>query len=691
MNNFEELRNYLDNKITEINNTYNELVNDKGETIESLNARLEEIKDVLKGLRERVSAEDVSSMVENNDFNSKLSSIIHEYMPTVDDIHKMYNDILRISKMKLNDPQVMVSRDTVKDFVKRFESYVKDYEDKIVKLKRDIDSKKEEASREYRRVLDIINRGEYLSLDELNLVIDFINGLNLSDSVKLEFIINVSISNVELRERYESSKTSIEDTLLITAVEDKLQKVYDDKSSSIEKAITPLSDETSVSTLEQEVIPAVLNNRKTKDLKKIRRLRAKLEEIYGNDEYLPLYREVIDGSELSLSSRRVIYDSNGSSKWGIIYVDLCSLLNMEYTSDNVGEIFAIYKHILNEYKVYNEENEKKNSTKNSRQGRISSGNLNAKERANYDKELNAAIVIYETCSNENTLDDDYWDMVSLLGDAISNFRSLYGEYKAAFELASNTSINEEEFEIVKEDIWNIVKRLRSAYPEFKNDVDSFSRDIREFGKSDSDITLDNIDESILKNGKNFVIFLPYRGEECGTITYDHKEILDTDKKCVSYLTSGLISLYNKDYILGITQRDHKLLPPKQGSGIANYSEEVSPRIYRNNDVRFTYSYVSLSQHNRDLLKKEFGNDNDVKVILVIGSQIKHGNKREVGSIFNKRIANSIKDIRDINSLFYEDFSIENFERAKGLITHSYDIISSLKKEPTQIINRGEAR
>ena len=99
----------------------------------------------------------------------------------------------------------------------------------------------------------------------------------------------------------------------------------------------------------------------------------------------------------------------------------------------------------------------------------------------------------------------------------------------------------------------------------------------------------------------------------------------------------------------------------------------------------------MSQNNKELLKKHYGNDNDIKIVLLIGTKIKHENSREVGSSFNSRIASSIDDIRDINKLFYSDFTPEGFEQAKALIDESYKIISDLGKDPTRSTDRGEAR
>ena len=179
-----------------------------------------------------------------------------------------------------------------------------------------------------------------------------------------------------------------------------------------------------------------------------------------------------------------IYDSNGSSKWAIIYVDLCNLLEMNYTEDNVQEIFDIYRHILNEYNVYKEKKEKENKIKNSRQGMISSGNLNSNERSNYMRKIEEAEAIYDTCSKESTNDEDYWAIVSLLGDSISSFKKLYKDYEAAYELATKPDNSEESFALVKEEIWSIVKKLREAYPKFNKEVEHFKSEIESFNKPD---------------------------------------------------------------------------------------------------------------------------------------------------------------------------------------------------------------
>ena len=701
MNNFEEFNNYLDNKIEEIEKRYSGLVNDRGQSLNSLSVRLEQIKKVLEGLKKRRDIREIDDIDNDDIFDKELSDIIHEYMPTVNNISELYNNILRISKMETEDQQVAISKETVSSFIRRFESYVRDYEKKIRELRELIDNKKLEASYEYRKVKDMINRGDFLKEDELNMVIDFINNLDINDSLKLEFIVNVSIANAKLREEFINSNVNIEDALIVTTVQENLQKVYADK----EPPVNDLSDTSVKEDIKEdvpekenrEVTSVILNNRKNKDLKKIKKLRYKLESIYGDDEYLPLYKEALKDADLSLASRESVYDSNGSSKWAIIYVDLCNLLETEYTEDNVQEIFAIYKHILNEYRVYNEQKEKENKIKNSRQGMISSGNLNANERSNYKKKIDEAIAIYETCSAENTTNEDYWDMVSLLSNSISSFKKLYDDYEAAYDLAVNLDNSPDEFDIAKEDIWNIVKEIRKAYPEFKNDVESFKEGIKNFSKQEdekeqsSDKEFDISGDKGLKSGKNLVVFLPYRGELCGTIVNDQKEIMDTDRKCLGDLATGLKSFYSKDYILGITARDHKILPPKQGSGITDYADEVSPRTYRNRDIRFAYSYVSMSQNNRELLRKHYGNDNDIKIILLIGAMIKHGNSREVYSSFHSRIASSICDIRDINKLFYNDFTPEGFEQAMALIDESYKIISGLNEDPTRGIDRGEVR
>ena len=535
------------------------------------------------------------------------------------------------------------------------------------------------------------------------MVIDFINNLDINDSLKLEFIVNVSIANAKLREVFINSNVNIEDALIVTAVQENLQKAYADKElpatflsyTSIKEDIS--EDVPEKEEGEKEVTSVVLNNRKSKDLKRIKKLRYKLESIYGNDEYLPLYEEALRDADLSLASRVNIYDSNGSSKWAIIYVDLCNLLEMDYTEDNVQEIFDIYRHILNEYNVYKEKKEKENKIKNSRQGMISSGNLNSNERSNYMRKIEEAEAIYDTCSKESTNDEDYWAIVSLLGDSISSFKKLYKDYEAAYELATKPDNSEESFALVKEEIWAIVKKLREAYPKFNKEVEHFKSEIESFNKPDDIIGpngKDGIDisgDKGLSSGKNLVIFLPYRGELCGTIAKDQREIMDTDRKCLGDLVTGLKSFYGKAYILENTKRDHKLLPSKKGNGIPNYSDEVSPRTYRNRDIRFAYSYVSMSQNNKELLKKHYGNDNDIKIVLLIGTKIKHENSREVGSSFNSRIASTIDDIRDINKLFYSDFTPEGFEQAKALIDESYKIISDLDKDPTRSTDRGEAR
>ncbi len=701
MNNFEEFNNYLDNKIEEIEKRYSGLVDDRGQSLNSLSVRLEQIKRVLEELKQRKDIREIDDIDNDDIFDKELSDIIHEYMPTVNNISELYNNILRISKMETEDQQVAISKETVSSFIRRFENYVRDYEKKTRELRELIDNKKLEASYEYKKVKDMINRGDFLKEDELNMVIDFINNLDINDSLKLEFIVNVSIANAKLREEFINSNVNIEDALIVTMVQENLQKVYADK----EPPVNDLSDTSVKEDIKEdvpekenrEVTSVILNNRKNKDLKKIKKLRYKLESIYGDDEYLPLYKEALKDADLSLASRESVYDSNGSSKWAIIYVDLCNLLETEYTEDNVQEIFAIYKHILNEYRVYNEQKEKENKIKNSRQGMISSGNLNANERSNYKKKIDEAIAIYETCSAENTTNEDYWDMVSLLSNSISSFKKLYDDYEAAYDLAVNLDNSPDEFDIAKEDIWNIVKGIRKAYPEFKNDVESFKEGIRNFNTQDdekeqsSDKEFDISGDKGLSSGKNLVVFLPYRGEVCGTIVNDKKEIMDTDRKCLGDLATGLKSFYSKDYILGITARDHKILPPKQGSGITDYADEVSPRTYRNRDIRFAYSYVSMSQNNRELLRKHYGNDNDIKIILLIGAMIKHGNSREVYSSFHSRIASSIGDIRDINKLFYNDFTPEGFEQAKALIDESYKIISGLNEDPTRGIDRGEVR
>lgn len=709
MNNFEEFNNYLNNRIEEIENRYSGLVNDRGQSLNSLSVRLEQIKKVLEGLKKRRDIREIDDIDNDDVFDKELSDIIHEYMPTVNNINELYNDILRISKMETEDPQVAISKETVSSFVRRFESYVRDYEKRVRELKGLIDSKKSEASYEYRKVRDMISRGDFLKEDELNVVIDFINNLDINDNLKLEFIVNVSIANAKLREKFINSSINREDALVVATVQANLQEVYADKklpaddlrdTSTKEDILEEVSEKETEEVSEisdKEVTSVILNNRKNKDLKKIKKLRYKLESIYGDDEYLPLYKEALKDADLSLASRESVYDSNGSSKWAIIYVDLCNLLETEYTEDNVQEIFAIYKHILNEYRVYNEQKEKENKIKNSRQGMISSGNLNANERSNYKKKIDEAIAIYETCSAENTTNEDYWDMVSLLSNSISSFKKLYDDYDAAYDLAVNLDNSPDEFDIAKEDIWNIVKEIRKAYPEFKNDVESFKEGIRNFSKQgdekeqSSDKEFDISGDKGLKSGKNLIVFLPYRGAEYGTIVNDQKEIMDTDRKCLGDLATGLKSFYSKDYILGITARDHKILPPKQGNGIFDYSAEVSPRTYRNRDIRFAYSYVSMSQNNRELLKKHYGNDNDIKIILLIGTMIKHGNSREVYSSFHSRIAGSIDDIRNINKLFYNDFTPEGFEQAKALIDGSYKIISDLNEDPTRGIDRGEVR
>ena len=701
MNNFEEFNNYLDNMIEEIEKRYTGLVNDRGQSLNSLSVRLEQIKRVLAELKQRKDIREIDDIDNDDIFDKELSDIIHEYMPTVNNVSELYNNILRISKMETEDQQVAISKETVSSFIRRFESYVRDYEKKTRELRELIDNKKLEASYEYKKVKDMINRGDFLKEDELNMVIDFINNLDINDNLKLEFIVNGSIANAKLREEFINSNVNIEDALIVTTVQENLQKVYADK----EPPVNDLSDTSVKEDIKEdvpekenrEVTSVILNNRKNKDLKKIKKLRYKLESIYGDDEYLPLYKEALKDADLSLASRESVYDSNGSSKWAIIYVDLCNLLETEYTEDNVQEIFAIYKHILNEYRVYNEQKEKENKIKNSRQGMISSGNLNANERSNYKKKIDEAIAIYETCSAENTTNEDYWDMVSLLSNSISSFKKLYDDYEAAYDLAVNLDNSPDEFDIAKEDIWNIVKGIRKAYPEFKNDVESFKEGIRNFNTQDdekeqsSDKEFDISGDKGLSSGKNLVVFLPYRGELCGTIVNDQKEIMDTDRKCLGDLATGLKSFYSKDYILGITARDHKILPPKQGSGITDYADEVSPRTYRNRDIRFAYSYVSMSQNNRELLRKHYGNDNDIKIILLIGAMIKHGNSREVYSSFHSRIASSIGDIRDINKLFYNDFTPEGFEQAKALIDESYKIISGLNEDPTRGIDRGEVR
>ncbi len=701
MNNFEELNNYLDNKIEEIEKRYTGLVNDKGQSLNSLSVRLEQIKKVLAGLRRRSDIRELGDIDNDVIFDKELSDIIHEYMPTVNNVSELYNDILHISKMETEDPQVAISKETVGSFIRRFESYVRDYEKKTRELRELIDNKKLEASYEYRKVKDMINRGDFLKENELNKIIDFINNLDINDNLKLEFIVNVSIANAKLREEFINSNVNIEDALIVTTVQENLQKVYADK----EPPVDDLSDTSIKEDIledvpekeKKEVTSVVLNNRKNKDLKKIKKLRYKLESIYGNDEYLSLYEEALKDANLSLASRVNVYDSNGSSKWAIVYVDLCNLLEMEYTEDNVEEIFAIYKHILNEYAVYKKQKEKADRIKNSRQGMISSGNLNPNERSNYKKKLEEAGTIFKTCSKENTSDEDYWDIVSLLGNSVSSFKKLYSDYEAAYELASNPNNSPEEFALAKEDIWAIVKKLRKAYPEFKNDVESFKEGIRNYNTQDdakeqsSDKEFDISGDKGLSSGKNLVVFLPYRGALCGTIVNDQKEIMDTDRKCLGDLATGLKSFYSKDYILGITKRDHKILPPKQGSGITDYADEVSPRTYRNRDIRFAYSYVSMSQNNKELLRKHYGNDNDIKIILLIGATIKHGNGREVYSSFHSRIASSIDDIRNINKLFHNNFTPEGFEQAKALIDESYKIISGLNEDPTRSIDRGEVR
>ena len=703
MNNFEEFNNFLDNKIEEIEKRYGALVNNRGQSLNSLSIRLEQIKNVLEGLKKRRDIHKIDDIVNDDIFDGELADIIHEYMPTVNNVNELYNYILRISKMETADPQVAISKETVNSFIKRFESYVLDYEKKISELRALIDSKKAEASYEYRKVRDMINNGSFLKEDELNMVIDFINNLDINDSLKLEFIVNVSIANAKLREVFINSNVNIEDALIVTAVQENLQKAYADKElpatflsyTSIKEDIS--EDVPEKEEGEKEVTSVVLNNRKSKDLKRIKKLRYKLESIYGNDEYLPLYEEALRDADLSLASRVNIYDSNGSSKWAIIYVDLCNLLEMDYTEDNVQEIFDIYRHILNEYNVYKEKKEKENKIKNSRQGMISSGNLNSNERSNYMRKIEEAEAIYDTCSKESTNDEDYWAIVSLLGDSISSFKKLYKDYEAAYELATKPDNSEESFALVKEEIWSIVKKLREAYPKFNKEVEHFKSEIESFNKPDDIIGpngKDGIDisgDKGLSSGKNLVIFLPYRGELCGTIAKDQREIMDTDRKCLGDLVTGLKSFYGKAYISENTKRDHKLLPSKKGNGIPNYSDEVSPRTYRNRDIRFAYSYVSMSQNNKELLKKHYGNDNDIKIVLLIGTKIKHENSREVGSSFNSRIASTIDDIRDINKLFYSDFTPEGFEQAKALIDESYKIISDLDKDPTRSTDRGEAR
>lgn len=701
MNNFEELNNYLDNRIEEIEKRYTGLVNDRGQSLNSLSVRLEQIKKVLAGLRRRSDIRELGDI--NNDviFDKELSDIIHEYMPTVNNISELYNDILHISKMETEDPQVAISKETVSSFIRRFESYVRDYEKKTRELRELIDNKKLEASYEYRKVKDMINRGDFLKENELNMIIDFINNLDINDNLKLEFIVNVSIANAKLREEFINSNVNIEDALIVTTVQENLQKVYADK----EPPVDDLSDTSIKEDIledvpekeKKEVTSVVLNNRKSNDLKKIRKLRAKLESIYGNDEYLSLYKEALKDANLSLASRVNVYDSNGSSKWAIIYVDLCNLLEMEYTEDNVEEIFAIYKHILNEQKAYKEQKEKENKTKNSRQGMISSGNLNPNERNEYKVKIKEGIVIYKTCSEENTSDENYWNMVNLFGASLYEFKKLFDDYNTAYREAITPNISQDDFNYFKEEIWAAVKKLRKAYPEFKNGIESFKERIKKFnrpddmrgqgGKNGFDITK----PAVLSSEKNLVVFLPYQGELCGTIVNDQKEIMSTDRRCFGDLVVGLKSFYGKDYILGNSDRDHKLLGPKKGSSIPNYSDEVSPRTYRNNDIRFAYSYVSVSPKNKELLKKHYGNDNDIKIVLIIGAMIKHGNSREVGSSFNSRIAREIKDIRDINKLFYSDFTAEGFEQAKALIDESYKIISGLNEDPTRSIDRGEVR
>lgn len=701
MNNFEEFNNFLDNKIVEIEKRYEALVNDRGQSLNNLSERLKQIKKVLEGLKKRRDVREISDLDNDDIFDKELSDIIHEYMPTVDNISDLYNDILRISKMETEDPQVAISKETISSFIKRFEGYILDYEKKISELRALIDCKKADASYEYRKVRDMINCGGFLKEDELNRVIDFINNLDINDSLKLEFIVNVSIANAKLREVFVNSSIDIEDALMVNMIQENLQKAYADK----ELPVTFLSDTSIKEDIledvpekgEKEVTSVVLNNRKNKDLKRIKKLRYKLESIYGNDEYLPLYEEALRDADLSLASRVNVYDSNGSSKWAIIYVDLCNLLEMEYTEDNVQEIFSIYKYILNEYRVYREQKEKENKTKNSRQGMISSGNLNSNERNNYMRKIEEAEAIYDTCSKESTNDEDYWDMVSLFGDSISSFKKLYNDYEATYELASEPDISEESFALVKEEIWAIVKKLREAYPEFNKEVECFKVEIKNFNKPDDIIdqngknVIDISGDKGLSSGNNLVIFLPYRGELCGTIAKDQKEIMDTDRKCLGDLVTGLKSFYGKAYISENTKRDHKLLPSKKGNGIPNYSDEVSPRTYRNRDIRFAYSYVSMSQNNKELLKKHYGNGNDIKIVLLIGTKIKHDNSREVGSTFNSRIASSIDDIRDINKLFYSDFTPEGFERAKALIDESYKIISSLDENFMRNIDRGEVR
>lgn len=703
MNNFEEFNNFLDNKIEEIEKRYGALVNDRGQDLNSLSIRLEQIKNVLEGLKKRRDIRNIDDIVNDDIFDGELADIIHEYMPTVNNVKELYNYILRISKMETEDPQVVISKETVNSFIKRFESYVLDYEKKISELKALIDSKKADASYEYRKVRDMINRGGFLKEDELNMVIDFINNLDINDSLKLEFIVNVSIANAKLREVFINSNVNIEDALIVTAIQENLQKAYADK----ELPATFLSDTSTKEDIledvpekeegEKDVTSVILNKRRSRDLKKIKKLKRKLESIYGDDEYLPLYEEALKDSDLSLASRVNIYDSNGSSKWAIIYVDLCNLLEMEYTEDNVQEIFDIYRHIWEEYNVYRNQKENENKIKNSRQGMISSVNLNSNERSNYMKKIEEAEAIYDTCSNESTNDEDYWAMVSLLGDSISSFKKLYKDYNAAYELATKPDISEESFALVKEEIGAIVKKLREAYPKLNKEVEHFKVEIKNFNKPDDTIgpngtdVIDISGDKGLSSGKNLVIFLPYRGELCGTILKDQKEIMDTDRKCFGDLVTGLKSFYDKAYILENTKRDHKLLPSKKGSSIPNYSEEVSPRTYRNRDIRFAYSYVSMSQNNKELLKKHYGNDNDIKIVLLIGTKIKHENSREVGSSFNSRIASSIDDIRDINKLFYSDFTPEGFEQAKALIDESYKIISDLGKDPTRSTDRREAR
>ena len=524
MNNFEEFNNFLDNKIEEIEKRYGALVNNRGQSLNSLSIRLEQIKNVLEGLKKRRDIRNIDDIVNDDIFDGELADIIHEYMPTVNNVKELYNYILRISKMETEDPQVVISKETVNSFIKRFESYVLDYEKKISELKALIDSKKADASYEYRKVRDMINRGGFLKEDELNMVIDFINNLDINDSLKLEFIVNVSIANAKLREVFINSNVNIEDALIVTAIQENLQKAYADKElpatflsdTSIKEDI--LEDVPEKEEGEKEVTSVILNKRRSRDLKKIKKLRRKLESIYGDDEYLPLYEEALKDSDLSLASRVNVYDSNGSSKWAIIYVDLCNLLEMKYTEDNVQEIFDIYRHIWEEYNVYKENKEKENKIKNSRQGMISSGNLNSNERSNYMRKIEEAEAIFDTCSKESTNDEDYWAIVSLLGDSISSFKKLYKDYEAAYELATKPDISEESFALVKEEIWAIVKKLREAYPKFNKEVEHFKSEIENFNKPDDIIGpngKDGIDisgDKGLSSGKNLVIFLPYRSK-----------------------------------------------------------------------------------------------------------------------------------------------------------------------------------